>query len=705
MNKSIFTKNQFNSNYNTKKISTNLVNELSETSSAFMSNINTNFNMKGGSLKSFMRKTNDICDCKRCLNAFNNNNIDLALEIIDNGNCCCSCTDSNGNTIFHHLICHADKDICKEILIDLLSNSRLIGNCINIQNNKGNTLIMLAIINGHTDIANILDDMGADKSIKNNEGKFIMVDDSDRSEMFSNMTDNTVNNNKYTNTILKLFDIKFSPDNEFTSLNLDINSMPSKKSISRFTNDDNNDNADDNIMEYFKKFINFSNTNNLRDSYTTEPVLNMEILSQTKGDTDVKPVAISDKYTDFLENLSIQSRNSKKETKEIEETEETEETEDFLENLLTSSRNNNKKTEVFDEVVEPCDETNTADFFINEETSDITTEKTNGDNETADESEDFLNLLKSRYSQNEEKKITKKSQNDRDVFSEEGNNLSKEEILEEIIKKNKNKNTTQYTSIGNIIEEDEDDDNDSLKTAEILKAIEKINNDNTKQYGGYKENIVGYRNYALDSNISDSEIINSYSNNSKNNNYSDLYNSDNMSNESGNELSRMLNSQKNKLHEQVLDMITSLLNKGELVNNSVPIVANEKNAKLIKAHIYKHISENNKQLGGLDKIILISKMNDQSIIDMVKKMPDLSIIEKSIEKHLAEKKANKSSSNKSSKKYNVSDSSLDFNTSTTESEKPKKSKSSKKSSKSSKSSKSAKPKAKSSSKGKKSSKK
>ena len=83
-----------------------------------------------------------------------------------------------------------------------------------------------------------------------------------------------------------------------------------------------------------------------------------------------------------------------------------------------------------------------------------------------------------------------------------------------------------------------------------------------------------------------------------------------------------------------------MLNKGLLMRKSKPIESSEKNAKLIKAFIYKQISEKNPQLNGMDKILMIKKMNEQDIISMIKNIPSLDDIEKNIQKHMEEKKNN-----------------------------------------------------------------
>jgi len=110
-----------------------------------------------------------------------------------------------------------------------------------------------------------------------------------------------------------------------------------------------------------------------------------------------------------------------------------------------------------------------------------------------------------------------------------------------------------------------------------------------------------------------------------------------------NKLSRLIQNRKNEIHNEVLNSILELLNKGVLIKKSKPIEANEANAKLIKAYIYRQVSEKHPQLNGMDKILMIQKMSEKEIITMVKDMPNLEEIEKTIQKHLEEKLSQKSS--------------------------------------------------------------
>ena len=152
------------------------------------------------------------------------------------------------------------------------------------------------------------------------------------------------------------------------------------------------------------------------------------------------------------------------------------------------------------------------------------------------------------------------------------------------------------------------------------------------------------------------------------------YNSDNklFTGGSNNELSRMMQSQREKLHQEVLDMILSMLNKGLLVRKNKPIEPNEKNAKLIKAFIYRQISEKNPQMGGMDKIMIFKAMSEDEIINSIKTIPDLDELEKNIQKHIQEKQSQEKKTTKKSVNNSETNNSDTSQTDTTESENLKK---------------------------------
>jgi hypothetical protein len=113
----------------------------------------------------------------------------------------------------------------------------------------------------------------------------------------------------------------------------------------------------------------------------------------------------------------------------------------------------------------------------------------------------------------------------------------------------------------------------------------------------------------------------------------------------GNELERMINSRRDEIHNDVLNMIMEMLNKGEISQNKKPIDATERNAKLIKAFLYKMVSEKNPQMDGMNKISLIKDMKHDDILDMLKKLPDLDKLEKEIQSRIEKKNSNKKMQN------------------------------------------------------------
>ena len=117
MNKSIFSKNKLASKNNYFNSGINL-NDLSATSSVFMSNIRPN--LKGGAVNNY--NNNDNCPCEmimKSLNSGNNEAIEFALYEIKKGNCCYKCVDSKGDTVFTKL-CKCENDICKKSLADII---------------------------------------------------------------------------------------------------------------------------------------------------------------------------------------------------------------------------------------------------------------------------------------------------------------------------------------------------------------------------------------------------------------------------------------------------------------------------------------------------------------------------------------------------------------------------------------------------------
>ena len=125
-----------------------------------------NYNLKGGGQK----QTID------CLNAFNNRNVELALYILNNNNCDCCIQDKNGNTVLHHLAMCSNQN-CLNTLQLVLKQSSNKHKFIDVQNNEGQTALLLCVLNNNFQMAYILEKSGADKKIKDNYGNYVECDD------------------------------------------------------------------------------------------------------------------------------------------------------------------------------------------------------------------------------------------------------------------------------------------------------------------------------------------------------------------------------------------------------------------------------------------------------------------------------------------------------------------------------------------------
>ena len=512
-------------------------NDLSATSSAFMSNIKQN-SMRGGG-----GRVESLCPCMQALNAFNKKNIDLALYIIRQGTCCLGCGDKNGNTILHHLVlCSKNNNECEDE-IDMLIKNKNISTCINAQNNNGETPILLAIKEQNDNVANKLDIAGADLSIKDNFGNYVIAEDENANEL----TNKTIETSEAIFNLKDLFPKKNMNETSIESFDFETDFKPQNKNK-------NNTNINQAVRNYLENFI--------------KSVGN--IMVDKKQDGDIIYAPLRETQPGLRSDIEI----------------------------------------------------------VNVKTDEPKSEEYKSD------TDNLIQKLAEKYS-NEEKK--------KDIV---------------------NVNTIN---------------SDVVDTDELMEAINKLNETGRRsQQGG--EKIMGFRNLALTDNSFGSESFNiNYNNDSEQGiseeGYVSFYNESDYGAVT-NELSRMMQRQRDNLHEQVLDMIMSMLNKGEIVKDSVVIKANEKNAKLIKAYIYRKVTEKNPQMGGLDKILSISKMSEQQISDLIEDMPDLDELEKNIQKHIEEKKGSKKSiKSKKSKKNDESEETNFDITETSDSPKKKSSKS------------------------------
>lgn len=201
------------------------------------------------------------------------------------------------------------------------------------------------------------------------------------------------------------------------------------------------------------------------------------------------------------------------------------------------------------------------------------------------------------------------------------------------------------------------DPNVEYNTSDLIDKINQVepnkNIFNNNLSGGasrqiHKQKLSGFRNMMRDSDQNPVSKID----------YDLMFTSDG-NNEFGsgsNELSRMMQNQRDKAHEEVYNTILSMLSKKIILQNSKPLEANEDNAKAIKAYLYRIINEKNPQLGGLDKILVLKKMSEQQIIEMVNDMPDLDELKANIQKQIQERiesRKNNNDDNKTSKKVST----------------------------------------------------
>jgi hypothetical protein len=220
--------------------------------------------------------------------------------------------------------------------------------------------------------------------------------------------------------------------------------------------------------------------------------------------------------------------------------------------------------------------------------------------------------------------------------------------------------------------------NSEITTDELSNFVNKLKNNQGNQFGGKNKKIIGWRKLILHSDLEmggedSSEKNNKYKKNEEDNEEAEEDNEEDEEDEDEdeeeedesaekddeesdekdesddekptNELNRLINSRKNELHTEVLNTITEMLNKGEITYKNKPLEANERNAKLIKSFLYKQISDKNPQLTGMDKILIIQKMNKADLLKLLKNLPDLDQLEKTIEEHIKNKRMQRESDN------------------------------------------------------------
>lgn len=656
-----------------KKINMNCKNNLKNTE---MSTTSSEFMSKLDYTKKTIKQKGGNCSCRDLFKSIDNKNLELILYILKENNCCFMCNDNEGNTVLHLLIPFYEQN--KEIAnkIDSILNNDC-SDFINIQNNEGQTPMLIAVMNDLNELAEKMEKCGADPSIQDKEGNYIAEKNNETNnaviksdiEVENDVTENVTN-------IINLVMLK-QPEPNLTSLNLD-SANDETSSVSKQIADT------DNFMELIKSKINSSlgkKTKTIDSSSSSsseyETIQKMGLAEQTSSDTlntekfislldkDNKPMGVvsypsltdddnTEKFIATLRHKYDAISETDKLTKPVKINSSGKKpilNSDTLAGILSTDdiESNLRQNETFDTMAtSPVEKLSQQriDELINDTTSEELEEKKK------------TNPLESETSSNIFDSV---------VGGTNIKNIINEPTSDELI--NTPNSITNSKSKYNIFLKDKTASNDVSNTSEIdtntlLKVIKKIQTNNIteseKMIGGgvsnKKQIIIGHRVLMYDS---EKKISKSGKLSFVSNDYDSLYNSDNESGTKStvNELSRMMISQKEKIHNEVLEIIMGMLNNGLLMQSNKPIEANEKNAKLIKAYIYRQISEKNPQMGGMDKILAFKTMSENEIVNMVKKMPNLDELEKSIQKHIEEKQTHKNiisdtseTSEKSSKK-------------------------------------------------------
>lgn len=610
--------------------------ELSSTSSDFMS--------KSNYIKKTIKQNGgrgNGCSCDDLFKSLKNKNFELILYILRENNCCFKCQDSNGNTGMHLLIpfYNSNKEIANAVDEILLN-----GDCedfINIQNNEGKTPMFVAVENELDELAEKMENSGADPTIKDLEGNFVGE---------KSTKDNLNEEENIKKNIMNVFGFVMpkSISNDLTSLNLD----DIKDTI---TQDESLDT--DNFMHNIKLKIDrvLETDDSSSSDYETFPKKNIK---QTSSDTlnsdkfftllgrDNKPMVINysnvdDNTEQFIATLTNKYNTISETDKSVNKTNITNQR-NINQDTLSSLFNSSDIDEISIKHKQPLStETSLDDIITNGEIKKLVNETTSDDLVASDVKKISNNLkkLESETSSNSlhtdlEKYINEttsdeslKTNSKYNVFLKKENPLSKKNLDSSEIDTN--------TLLGVIKKIQENNITESENLIDMVGGGSKTN----------KQHIIGHRKLILNNfkTTQGSKLLNS-------DDYNELYNSDSefgtkskKSKNLNNELSRMMISQKEKIHKEVLEMIMGMLNNGLITQSNKPLEATERNAKLIKAYIYRQISEKNPQMGGMDKIMMFKAMNENDIINTVKKMPDLDELEKTIQKHLEDKKTNKKS--------------------------------------------------------------
>ena len=640
-----------------KKI--NFQNDLSSTSSDFLSDYN----------KKYIKQKGGNCSCSTMFKAISNDNLELILYILKENTCCFICKNTYGNTVLHELVpLYSKDDEIKEAFDQLLKND--CSNFINIQNKQGQTPILLAVMNEENELAEKLENAGANGRIEDVNGNFVESKEESVESLeqtnglmsaseFSYDSETLKKSSQNIINVLNIF-LESPSEPDLSSLNLTDDLDDEKNSLKGNSDKVDNSLNTDEFMRVIKDKIDgsignkdkSSSSSSTSDEYVKFP--EVESSDNTSTINTDKFIALLDngkpagivKYSDNLDNNLDTDEFITLLRRKYDNTDNLDSTKSTV--AKKPNTNNNKQVES-----KPDDETSDMESSVNTQMIKLENETTSDD---VVPQVDTSLPVKEISSGDLNKLINETtSENETDMDISKSKLSSKYNVFQKKLGSNNLLNQKNITS-------------SDIDTNTLLKAINKVqlkyndsyNSDSQVMLGGgvgiNKQKLMGFRKLNPDSDNLGLSKKNSYKSSKKSNvsiDYNLLYNSDSehgtksksksksKSIDTNNELSRMMVSQKDKLHEEVLNMIMEMLNKGLLTQSNKPIEATERNAKLIKAHIYKQISEKNPQMGGMDKILAIKTMSENEFINMVKKMPNLDELEQSIQKHLEEKRKDK----------------------------------------------------------------
>ena len=217
------------------------------------------------------------------------------------------------------------------------------------------------------------------------------------------------------------------------------------------------------------------------------------------------------------------------------------------------------------------------------------------------------------------------------------------------------KNDNEYNN-------NEDDEHNTKYFDNLLKKYKK-DNIFMKQSGGKK----GHRKLKLTSDAHHNRTLNS----TDYKQYAGESSSDVMSNELGQMVQKHSRSEKDKLHQEFLETIKKLLEKGKLLRKKKAIDNTADNAMTIKSYLYRKLREKHPENTGAEIIKMLIAMSDKEIIRAVDKIPNLDELRETILKNIAENKKKKDlnkHNNKSHKKSHKKDEHSSYSSLNTESE-------------------------------------